>query len=186
MINKNLKRLNEMQKIIVYGSEYGTTKRYADELSNKTGVKAFSYTEVQNLTTYDKILYLGGLYAGGILGLAKTIKKFPINSTQTFIIVTVGLADPNNQTNTDSIKRAIANQIPIEIYRNAQIFHLRGGVDYQKLHYKHKVMMKLLYNKVKNLPQEQQNAETKALIDSYNQKVDFIDLDSLSEIIAVF
>ena len=63
LINKNLKRLNEMQKVIVYGSEYGTTKRYADELSNKTGVKAFAYTDVHNLTTYDKILYLGGLYA---------------------------------------------------------------------------------------------------------------------------
>jgi len=46
--------------------------------------------------------------------------------------------------------------------------------------------MKLLYNKVKNLPPEQQNAETKALIDTYNQKVDFVDLDSLSEIIAAF
>jgi len=107
------------------------------------------------------------------------MKQFSINSAQTFIIVTVGLADPNIQTNTDSIKRAIANQIPIEIYRKAKIFHLRGGVDYQKLHYKHKVMMKLLYNKVKNLPPEQQNAETKALIDTYNQKVDFVDLDSL-------
>lgn len=175
-----------MEKVIVYGSEYGTTKRYADELSNKTGIKAFAYTDTHNLTTYDKILYLGGLYAGGVLGLAKTMKQFPINSSQTFIIVTVGLADPNIQSNTDSIKRAIANQIPIEIYNKAKIFHLRGGVDYQKLHFKHKVMMKLLYHKVKNLPPEQQNAETKALVDTYNQQVDFVDVGSLAEIIAAF
>lgn len=174
-----------MKKIIVYGSKYGTTKRYAIELSNKTGIKVISYDKAKDLSTYDTIVYLGGLYAGGVLGLSKTIKLLPENSKQTVIIVTVGLADTKDSVNTDKIKSSIRKQIPKDIYDKAKKFHLRGGIDYQKLNLKHKIMMKLLYNKVKKIPLEKQTAETKAMIDTYNQKVDFVDFNSLKDIIEI-
>ena len=44
-------------------------------------------------------------------------------------------------------------------------------------------MMKLLYNAVKNLPKEKQTAEDRAMIETYNKKVNFIDFSSLDEII---
>ncbi|MPN24502.1 hypothetical protein SDC9_171901 [bioreactor metagenome] len=46
-------------------------------------------------------------------------------------------------------------------------------------------MMKLLFDKAKNMPPEQQDEETRALVATYNQKVDFVNLDDLSEIIAL-
>lgn len=174
-----------MKKIIIYGSKYGTTKRYAVELSNKTGIKVISYDKARDLSTYDTIVYLGGLYAGGVLGLSKTIKSLPPNSKQTVIIVTVGLADTKDSVNTDKIKSSIRKQIPKDIYDKAKKFHLRGGIDYQKLELKHKIMMKFLYNKVKKIPLEKQTVEMKAMIDTYNQKVDFVDFDSLTDIIEI-
>ena len=130
-------------------------------------------------------MYLGGLYAGGVLGLSKTIKLLPENSKQTVIIVTVGLADTKDSVNTDKIKSSIRKQIPKDIYDKAKKFHLRGGIDYQKLELKHKIMMKFLYNKVKKIPLEKQTVEMKAMIDTYNQKVDFVDFDSLTDIIEI-
>ena len=44
-------------------------------------------------------------------------------------------------------------------------------------------MMKLLYNAVKSVPQEKQTAENRAIIETYNKKVDFIDFSSLDKII---
>ncbi|RDY30704.1 flavodoxin domain-containing protein [Lachnotalea glycerini] len=172
-----------MSEIIVYGSEYGTTERYAIELANRMNIKAFSYKTVKDLSIYDTIIYLGGLYAGGILGLSKTVKLIPANSKKTLILITVGLADVKDPTNTDNIKASIQKQIPKEIYDSSKIFHLRGGIDYQKLSFKHRTLMSLLYKKVKKIPPESQTAETKAMIDTYNQKVDFVDLESLNEII---
>ena len=64
-----------MNKIIVYGTHYGTTKKYALELARKTNIDAISYENLENINDYDTIIYLGGLYAGGILGMAKTLKK---------------------------------------------------------------------------------------------------------------
>ena len=75
------------------------------------------------------------------------------------------------------------SQIPKEIFEKAKIFHLRGGIDYSKLNFAHKTMMKLLYNAVKNLSEEKQTAENRAMIETYNKKVDFIDFSSLDKII---
>ena len=33
-----------MKKVIIYGSHYGTTRRYAEELSELTGIEAINYS----------------------------------------------------------------------------------------------------------------------------------------------
>ena len=173
-----------MNKIIIYGSQYGTTKKYAEELSKRTGLQAIPFEEINNINDYETIIYLGVLYAGGVLGLAKTFKKLNNIDNKKFIVVTVGLADSTNEENTTNIKNGIKRQITQDILDRTKIFHLRGGIDYSRLNFTHKTMMSLLYKKAKNLPEEKKNAEIKAMIDTYNQKVDFIDFSSLENIIS--
>lgn len=172
-----------MKSTIIYGSCYGTAKQYAEVISVKTGIRCISYDEVDDINKYNEIIYVGGLYAGGVLGLAKTLKKLSTNTCKKLIIITVGLADTKDTKNIKNIRSSIQKQVSKEIYNNAQVFHLRGGIDYQKLNFKHRTMMKLLYNKLKKIPLEKQDAETKALIETYNQKVDFVNFDSLNNII---
>ena len=172
-----------MSNIIIYGSHYGTTKQYAKELSRRTNIEAISFKNVKEINDYDNITYLGGLYAGGVLGMSKTIKKLNNTVNKKIIIVTVGLSDPMDEVNKNNIRNNIKKQVSKEIFEKAKIFHLRGGIDYSKLNFKHKTMMKLLYNAVKNLPKEKQTAEDRAMIETYNQKVNFVDFSSLDKII---
>ena len=172
-----------MSNIIIYGSHYGTTKQYAKELSRRTNIEAISFENVKEINNYDKIIYLGGLYAGGVLGMTKTLKKLNKISNKTIILVTIGLSDPTDEKNINNIRNNIKSQIQKEIFEKAKIFHLRGGIDYSKLNFVHKTMMKLLYNAVKNVPNEKQTAENRAMIETYNKKVDFIDFSSLDKII---
>ena len=172
-----------MNSIIVYGSHYGTTKQYAEELSKRTNIKAISFKKFnQQINDYDNIIYLGALYAGGVLGMSKTLKKLNNISNKKILIATVGLSDPTDEVNKNNIRNNIKNQIPKEVLEKAKIFHLRGGIDYSKLNFAHKTMMKLLYNAVKNLPNEKQTAEDRAMIETYNKKVNFIDFSSLDKI----
>ena len=165
-----------MNSIIIYGSHYGTTKQYAEELSKRTNIKAISFKKFnQQINDYDNIIYLGALYAGGVLGMSKTLKKLNNISNKKILIATVGLSDPTDEVNKNNIRNNIKNQIPKEVLEKAKIFHLRGGIDYSKLNFAHKTMMKLLYNAVKNLPNEKQTAEDRAMIETYNKKVNFID-----------
>ena len=173
-----------MNSIIVYGSHYGTTKRYAEELSKRTNIKVISFKKInQQINDYDNIIYLGGLYAGGVLGISKTLKKLNNILNKKIIIATVGLSDPTDEVNKNNIRNNIKNQISKEVFEKAKIFHLRGGIDYSKLNFAHKTMMKLLYNAVKNLPEEKQTAEDRAMIETYNKKVNFIDFSDLDKII---
>lgn len=172
-----------MNSIIIYGSHYGTTKQYAEELSKRTNIKAISFKKFnQQINDYDNIIYLGALYAGGVLGMSKTLKKLNNISNKKILIATVGLSDPTDEVNKSNIRNNIKNQIPKEVLEKAKIFHLRGGIDYSKLNFAHKTMMKLLYNAVKNLPNEKQTAEDRAMIETYNKKVNFIDFSSLDKI----
>lgn len=172
-----------MNSIIIYGSHYGTTKQYAEELSKRTNIRAISFKKFnQQINDYDNIIYLGALYAGGVLGMSKTLKKLNNISNKKILIATVGLSDPSDEVNKNNIRNNIKKQIPKEVLEKAKIFHLRGGIDYSKLNFAHKTMMKLLYNAVKNLPNEKQTAEDRAMIETYNKKVNFIDFSSLDKI----
>ena len=172
-----------MEHIIVYGSQYGSTRRYAEKLSEQTGIPAISYKDAPALSGIKTIVYLGGLYAGGVLGLAKTLRGFSLHSGQTLIIATVGLADPNEPENRENIRASLQKQLPAELFDRAEIFHLRGGIDYQKLSFAHRTMMKLLYRSLRRTPLEKQTAENRALVETYGKQVDFTDFSMLNPII---
>lgn len=172
-----------MSNIILYGSHYGTTKQYAEELSRRTNIEVSSFKTIKDINQYDTIIYLGGLYAGGVLGMAKTLKNLNDVSHKKIILVTVGLADPTDEVNKNNIRNNIKRQLKKEVFEKAKIFHLRGGIDYSKLNFGHKTMLRLLYNSIKNLPEERQTAEDKAMIETYNKNVNFIDFSSLDDII---
>ena len=175
-----------MDSIIIYGSQYGTTKMYAEELSKRINVKALSFEKIDDINKYNKIIYLGGLYAGGVLGMSKTFKKLNDMNNRRIILVTVGLADPKNAENINNIRNAIKRQLSKNILEKIKIFHLRGGIDYSKLNFVHKTLMNLLYKKAKNLPEEKKTVEDKAIIETYGKKVSFIDFSDLDGIVSEF
>lgn len=107
--------------IIIYGSKYGSAKKYAEELARRTGFELAPYEDAGDINGYETIVYIGALYAG-------------------------------------------------------------GAIDYSRLNLKLKMMMALLVKKVKSLSPEKQNAETRAMLETYGKQVDFIDFDSLKQI----
>lgn len=174
-----------MTSVLIYGSQYGTAKQYAEELASRTSIEARPYDSVGDINHYDTIAYVGALYAGGVLGMKKTFAKLASCEGKTIAIATVGLADPTDPENVANIEANMKRQLSEEVYEAAQIFHLRGGIDYSKLGFKHKTMMKLLCNKAKNLPEEEKNAEVRAMLETYGKQVYFVDFDTLDPIVAV-
>ncbi|HIS69236.1 MAG TPA: hypothetical protein IAA58_07755 [Candidatus Gallacutalibacter stercoravium] len=172
-----------MSDIILYGSKYGSTRRYAIALSEQTGIPAIEYSHAPALSDKRVIVYLGGLYAGGVLGLAKTLRGLALREEQKLILVTVGLADPNEVENKNNIRVAMQRQLPATLFDRAKIYHLRGCIDYQKLSHSHRIVMALLYQSLRKAPAKRQTAENRALIETYGKQVDFTDLNALEPII---
>ena len=173
-----------MTSIVIYGSQYGTARQYAEELARRTGIEARPYDAVGDINQYDTIAYVGALYAGGVLGMKKTFVRLSSCTGKAIVIATVGLADPTDSENVKNIEGNMRRQLPGEVFAAARIFHLRGGIDYSKLGFKHKTMMRLLCNKAKNLPEEKKNAEVRAMLEPYGKQVSFVDFDALEPLIA--
>lgn len=169
-----------MNTLIIYGSQHGTTKRYAEKFAEMTHFPVISYEDVKTLTDYERIIYFGALYAGGVKGLKNTVKK--LSPSIKLMIVTVGLADVCDQKNISNIRNYIRKQVPEHLLKTASIFHLRGGIDYSKLNFMHRTMMKMVYHSLKSKSAESLTQEDKAFIETYNKKVDFVDYDSLKRI----
>ena len=55
--------------LIAYESKTGFTKKYAEMLAAKTGLKAFPVKELANLNKDEEIIFLGWMKAGKIQGL---------------------------------------------------------------------------------------------------------------------
>lgn len=172
-----------MEGIILYGSRYGSTRRYGEELSRETGIPAVSYTQAPPLQDKKVIVYLGGLYAGGVLGLKKTLGSTAPGTGQKLLIATVGLADPGISENRYHIRGALQRQLPKEAYERASIFHLRGAIDYQQLSLPHRAMMALLHRSLQGRPAEKWSEEDRALMETYGKKADFVDFGALEPIL---
>lgn len=171
------------KEIILYGSQYGTAEQYARKLSELMNIPAVSYEDVKAIDCYNRIIYIGALYAGGVLGMKKNFQGLSSIEGKRITIATVGLADPEDEENIRSIRKSMSKQLRPELYDKAEIFHLRGGIDYSKLGFKHRTMMAMLYKKASSLPEEKKTADAKALVETYNQQVNFVDYSRLQEMI---
>lgn len=169
-----------MNAIILYGSRYGAARRYAEALAAKMGITAEPYRTKRDLSVCDTVIYFGSLYAGRVTGLANTAAR--LSEGQSVIIVTVGLADPNDSANAEAIRAAVRRQVPDWVYAQAKLFFLRGGIDYKALRLRHRAMMWAFRRMLLKTPPEERTAETKAILDTYGQTVDFVDLGRLDEI----
>ena len=149
----------------------------------KRQISQSSHTDISLLDDYNTIVYVGALYAGGVLGMKETFGKMTTVQGKHIIIVTVGLADPTDTKNIENIRNNMQRQLSHSVFKHAHIHHLRGGIDYSRLSLKHKTMMWMVYMKTRRIPVEERTAEVRAMIETYNKQVNFVDFNSLEPII---
>lgn len=174
-----------MKTAVIYKSKYGAAKQYAYWIADSVNADIFEESEIENIefSIYDKIVYGGGLYAGGINGINSIVKIYDKIKGKKLIIFTVGLADTSNEENIKNIKLSMHKTLPIEIIDNAEFFHLRGAMDYKKLGLIHKTMMAMLKKSVSKKPQDKVTQEDKEMLSTYGKKVNFIKLENIAQIV---
>ena len=151
-----------MKTIIIYGSQYGTKKRYAEYLSEMTGIEDVAFKEAKDIDRYDRVIFMGALYAGSVLGLKNTVSK--MSPKQELVIVTVGLVDPTDPENIDYIRHSIKERIPADLYDETSIFHLHGAIDYSQLSLKHRMMMAVIHSKLSKMSEEKLNTKQRPFL----------------------
>lgn len=121
-----------MIQAIVYVSQTGHTKHYAEMLGEKVGLPVYELTDAnKKLPPKSEIIYLGWLMAGTVKGYKKASKRFDIDA-----LCGVGMTGGDSQL-ADMRK---ANQISDDL----PLFYLQGGFEMDKLHGIYKLMMQIM------------------------------------------
>ena len=123
-------------KAIVYTSNTGFTRRYAEMLSEKTGIDVFSLKQARKAVEDGaEIIYMGWISAGRIKGFKAAAKRYEVRA-----VCAVGAMPP--ETQREYVKNASGvGELPL--------FLLRGGFDINKLHGIYRLTMQIMVRAVK-------------------------------------
>lgn len=163
---------------VVYKSIYGHTRKYAEWISDALQGDLYDLEDFKpdHIARYDTIIYGGGLYAGGILGHSFIVQEFERLREKNLVLFTVGLAATEDRS---IFAPLLHKNFSGEILETIQIFHLRGGIEYNKLGLRHKTMMAML--KAKVCRNKSGRTEEEALmLSTYGDSIDFSDQKSIT------
>lgn len=121
---------------IVYTSNTGYTKQYAEMLSKATGLPAYNLANsIPPAARGADVIFMGWLMAGGVQGYKKANKLFHVCA-----LCAVGMS-PAEPDQTAGIKKRYG-------VTDAPVFYLQGGFDINKLTGIYKFMMKVMCKKI--------------------------------------
>ena len=174
-----------MRILVSYSSKYGTTKRYAQWITEELACDLADSRDVspERLKSYDVIIHGGGLYAGGLSGINTIAKNFDAISDKHIVLFSCGLADPEDPENVAHIESGLEKVLTPEMRGKIKQFHLRGGIDYSHLGLKHRAMMAMLRRVMLKKGYDNLRGEDQMMLDTYGGTVDFTDRVSLAPLL---
>lgn len=168
---------------VVYKSKYGTTEKYAKWIADSVHGDLFKHRDVSmgNLIAYDTLVYLGGLYAGGILGFSLIRKNFEKLAGKKLIVAAVG-ATAKKAAAVEEVKE---KNMPLEMIKaGVPFFLLRGGLNYKKMHLLDRALMHFLIRSIKKKKLEDWDDDAKGMVATYGKTVDFTNKKAIAPIVS--
>lgn len=157
-----------MKTVVIYNSQTGFTKRYAEWIAEATGANCFELAEAKkkNLEEYDAIVFGGWACAGGISKLAwfkGNIEKWSGKKLIAFCVGGSPLENPEVDT-------ALRNNFTDAEREKVNVFYCPGGFNYEEMSAPSKLMMKMFISalKAKKDKTEAEEVMVKMIASSYD------------------
>ena len=130
-----------MKTIVIYNSQTGFTKRYAQWIAQKASADCveLSVAKKTDLDSYDAIAFGGWAVAGSISKLKWFKKNISKWSDKKLVVFCVGASPIDNP----EIEEALPKNFTEEELKVVKWFYLPGGLDYEKMPATSRVMMKM-------------------------------------------
>lgn len=131
-----------MKTIVIYNSQTGFTKRYAEWIAEATGADCFelSAAKKKDLAAYDAIIFGSWACAGGIRKLGWFKGNVDRWRDKKLIAFCVGASPIDSPEIDPALKRNFTESEREKI----SVFYCPGGLNYEKMPAPSKLMMKML------------------------------------------
>lgn len=136
-----------MKTIVIYNSQTGFTKRYAQWIAEKTGADCVELSEAKkrSMDTYEAIIFGGWACAGGISKLRWFKGNMDQWAGKKLIVFCVG----GSPINSPSVEPALKNNFSEAEFKKVNVFYCPGGFCYEKMSASSRLMMKLFLKTLK-------------------------------------
>lgn len=154
---------------IVYTSQTGFTRQYAQRLGQKLSLPVYSLEEaVSTLPDRSPVIYLGWLHASHVKGFSRAAKRFDLRA-----VCGVGLCDTG--TLTAEVRKATS--IPVGI----PLFTLQGGFARNQLKGIDKLMITMLTKGLAS--QKERSQRDDRMLQLLSKDASYVREDNLKEIL---
>lgn len=169
-----------MKTLVIYKSKSGFTKKYAEWIGEQLGadIREASKVALETLTTYDCLIYGGGLYAGGINGVKLITKNLRLLRGKRIAVFATG-ASPAGE---EAINEVLNKNFTPEQQKQIRFFYLRGGFDFNKLSPLYKVVMSLMKWSLKK--KKNPTPDERGMLAAFDRPVDFTERKNIKDLIA--
>lgn len=168
--------------LVIYGSEYGSTKEYAEYIARACDAKCISTKQIKgiSLDDYQTIVYGGGIYAGKLYDGNIIKQQEEQLRKKKMIVFGVGFSDPNNERDMVKVKQDVEDFFGKEWFQEMDFYLMRGNMLYSKMKWMHKMMLKMMVSVLKKKPETKEDV----LVKTYGKDTYFSDLKQADVIIS--
>ncbi len=157
-----------MRTIVIYNSQTGFTKRYAEWIAEATGADCLelSVAKKENLAGYEAIIFGGWACAGGISKIGWFKSNIDKWANKKLIAFCVG----GSPIDSPEIEPALKQNFSEAELKKVNLFYCPGGFNYEKMSAPSKLMMKLFIKmlKAKKDKSEEEQEMIKMISSSYD------------------
>lgn len=157
-----------MKTIVIYTSQTGFTKRYAEWIAQASGAPCLTLSEARkkDLSGYDAIVFGGWACAGGIKHIDWFRKQIAHWADKKLIAFCVGASPSDNP----EVETALNRNFTAEERKRVHVFYCPGGLNYSKMPALSRMMLKLYHKtlEAKKERTEQEQAMLNMLLVSYD------------------
>ncbi len=154
---------------IIYQTNTGSSKEYAEMLSEKISAPAISLSDSSDIPSDEEIIFIGWLMAGTIQGLLQAKEKF----TNIKCVCAVGLMV------TEKAKGEITEKNQIDL----PLFLLPGNFHIDRLKGMYKMMMSMMMKMIKGKLKDSKEPRADEMIEAFEKGVDLVSEEKLDEVI---
>lgn len=160
-----------MKTVVIYNSQTGFTKRYAQWIAEVAGADCFEFAEAKkkNLDTYEAIVFGGWAVAGSISKLSWFKGNMDKWSGKKLIAFCVGGSPIENPEIGPALRQNFSDQE----WEKVKVFYCPGGFNYEKMSTPSKLMMKMFIKTLK--AKKDKTKEDEIMIEMISSSYDISD-----------
>lgn len=173
--------MSASKSVVIYHSKYGSTKKYAEWISQKTESALVQVSEFnpQNLKNYSTIIFGSFAYMGKMKAAEFIINNLPLLQDKRLFLFCVSAAPPDGPEH----KKILNSTFSPDIQKQFRYFPLHGAYNYSRMDNTDKMIMQvpkfLMWLKWKTT----QNSFARKFLDEFYTPQDWTDPDFITPLV---